>query len=596
MHKINESIVRKILILLDQKERVQMIILFFFILIGVAFETVGIGVFIPFINIISDTNAALNNKYIKIFVEFFRISSHEMLVLYASLGMIFILVLKNIMLYFIFNLQTKFTFRKQASLATQLFGAYLRKTYGFFSEKNSAEFQRNINGSVPEVVNGVIFPAMLIVSESLITMAIFILLLWTDWISSLSVLGILAVTTAVYYKWSIRRIAQYTKIRNEYSTNMIKWVNQGVGGIKEIRVLGRERYFYEKYFDSVKKYVDISCKYQIITFVPRLYFESVTIIALVLIVLLISLRGGDTISLIPILGLFAMAAFRILPALNRITTLHNSIRYYVAQLDNVVEELIDEDTRSIIKKEWEENSSGKAKGFSGKITIEKMSFRYPNVPTDVIQDVNLDIKKGETIGFIGISGAGKSTLIDLILGLLQPTSGCIKVDNVNIKDCMSEWQKMIGYIPQTIYLMDDSVSRNIALGVEDEKIDKERVWQVLELAQMKESIENLPGQLDAVIGELGARLSGGQRQRIGIARALYHNPEILILDEATSALDMETERRFSEAIESLSGTKTILIIAHRMATLEKCDKIYEVKQGKLLKIQNSEHSPNDSDI
>lgn len=573
--------VKKILLLLTKQEQIKLLVLFLFVLLGVGLEAVGVGVIIPFISILSDPMAAADNRYIKAFIAFFSITSHQMLVVYACIGIIAILLLKNATLFLIYYTQTKFFFNKQAKLSAQLFWTYLTQPYIFFSERNSAEFQRNINSSVPEVVNGVIFPAMMLISECMVTIAIFLLLLWTDWFSSLSVLAVLGITAGLYYTWASKKIAEYTRVRNANSATMIKWVNQGVGGIKELKILGRENYFYDKFIATAESQSDVSCRFQIITFLPKLFFESVTVIALIVIVLMISIRAGDPRSLIPVLGLFAMAAFRILPAANRIATLNNSIQFYLAQLNTVYSEMINLKSEKVNFKKEEDCRLA----FIEKIGINRLSFRYPALPCEVIKSATLEINKGETIGFVGTSGAGKSTLIDLILGLLKPTSGSIKIDGVDIYDHIIEWHKLIGYIPQTIYLIDDTILRNVALGVRDEEIDEARVWKVLEIAQLKSDIEMLPEKLDTVIGEEGNRLSGGQRQRIGIARALYHDPEILILDEATANLDIVTEKKFSQAIQSLAGTKTLLIVAHRPTTLEKCDKVYEVKQGTLVQVK-----------
>lgn len=367
----------------------------------------------------------------------------------------------------------------------------------------------------------------------------------------------------------------------KYLAEMNKWMLQGFGGIKEIKVMGRENYFCNQYDMAYFYYAESQRKYSLLGILPRPVMEMVCVTALLLVVTIKLMRGVYMQYFVTTLSVFAVAAFRMLPSFNRLTTYLNTIMFNQGAVDNVYKDL-----KLIEKLSQNESENGidtVELPFEKQISINNLTFRYPGIDKPVLKKVNLQIPKNASVAFIGTSGAGKTTLVDIILGILEPQEGTISVDNLNAKSSIKSWQKKFGYIPQTIYIMDDTLKNNITFGLSPDKVDDEQLWNAIEEAQLKEFVLELPDGVNTVIGEAGMRLSGGQRQRIGIARVLYNQPEILVLDEATSALDNETEAAIMQAIDNFSGKKTMIIIAHRLTTVKNCDIIYRVDHQKVVK-------------
>lgn len=368
---------------------------------------------------------------------------------------------------------------------------------------------------------------------------------------------------------------------------MIKWVNQGLGASKEVKVSGKEGFFINAYTKQSTIKANNSRYMKMLEQAPRLFIETLLVATVLVTMLIIVLQGSGTAHLISSMALFAMAAFRLMPSITRIMALVTTIRYNQPALKVVYEDLFenrDESTNPITNKSIVINQGKRT--FNDSIKLTNVSFRYPNQEGYAIKDVSLTIPIGQSVAFIGESGAGKTSLVDIILGLLKPEKGELLVDGKRIHDQINIWQQKIGYIPQSIFLSDDTIRSNVAFGTEHNLIDDEEVWRSLDQAHLKEFVKALPDQLDTTVGERGVRLSGGQRQRIGIARALYHNPEILFMDEATSALDNETEKEIMKAIDGLKGEKTLIIIAHRLSTIENCNIIFKINKGRLTAIEN----------
>ena len=355
---------------------------------------------------------------------------------------------------------------------------------------------------------------------------------------------------------------------------------QSFGGIKETKIVQKEGYFLKKFDAEYESFAANHCSYQTLSYLPKPAMETVVISALLLVVMVKLLRGVESSYFVGTMSVFAVAAYRLLPSFNRISGYLSRIMFAKVSVDAVYRDLI---VVEELEKNECESSVEKEIPFNEKVSVEGVSFRYPTSEHNVLDDVSLDIPKNKSVAFVGPSGAGKTTMADIILGILMPGKGCIKVDGVEISGDMYSWKKKLGYIPQAIFLMDDTIRNNIAYGIDENEIDDKRIEKVLEEAQLKEFIDTLPDGINTIIGEAGVRLSGGQRQRIGIARALYGDPEILVLDEATSALDTETETAVMEAIDNLNGRKTLLIIAHRLSTIENCDIVYEIKDNKVIK-------------
>ena len=374
------------------------------------------------------------------------------------------------------------------------------------------------------------------------------------------------------------------RIRHQADGMFIQTTQEALGGIKDVKVLGKEQHFLDKFAMNNQTLSDVSSRAYILSQIPRLYLETIGIIVFLSLIILLILKGGDLGQVIPILGVFTLAAFRLLPSANRIITYMNSLSY----AEKVIEMLNDHLTRADLTNSFEHsvdtNIDKEPSAFNQSIEIKNLCYQYPKTTTLALSNINLIIKKGESIGIVGKSGAGKSTLSDAILGLIKPSTGSIYLDGVDIYNDIKSWQALIGYVQQDIFLLDDSIRRNIAFGVPDDKIDLKGLNEAISESQLDEFISTLPEGIDTQLGERGVRLSGGQKQRIGIARALYRNTPILVFDEATSALDNETESEIVSAIKSFKGIRTTIVIAHRLSTIEHCDRVIELKKGCMVNI------------
>lgn len=365
----------------------------------------------------------------------------------------------------------------------------------------------------------------------------------------------------------------------KYNAEMNKWLLQGIGGIKEIKIMNREQFFCEQYDEAYSRYAECQRKFSLLGILPRPVMEMFSVSGLLLVVAFKLSQGVQTTYFVTTLSVFAVAAFRMLPSFNRITNNLNGIMFGKVSVDKVYEDL--KQVEILLKKMRERDSERVDISFQNKITVRNVTFSYPKAEKPVLENVGLEIPKNSSVAFIGTSGSGKTTLADLILGVLEPDEGQICVDGKDVWKHMKGWQKKLGYIPQMIYIMDDTLKRNITISLSENEINEKKLWRAIEEAQLKDFVQSLENGVNTVIGENGMRLSGGQRQRIGIARALYRDPEILVLDEATSALDNETEAAIMDAIKNLSGSKTLIIIAHRLTTVKDCDIIYKVDNKKV---------------
>ena len=399
---------------------------------------------------------------------------------------------------------------------------------------------------------------------------------------TIAVTLILVTYIALFFSLLRRKIENYGQQTRRLTAQNNKWLRQTFGGIKESIILERRDFFIRRFDQTNEGLMRNRLDYQTISLLPKAILEVLCIGGIMMIVAVKLATGTDIVEFIPTLSLFAVAAFRLLPSFNKIVAELSSLQYNKAGVDAIYEDLHQIERLSIIEEEQQEDEIGNL-AFEKEIRMENITFHYPSIESNVLENVDMTISKNSSVAFVGPSGAGKTTLADIILGVLDPQRGKVLVDGVDIQKAMRSWHKKIGYIPQFIYLMDDTIRNNIAFGLRPNMIKEDQVWRALEEAQLKEFVESLPEGLDTKIGERGVRLSGGQRQRIGIARALYHNPEFLVLDEATSALDNETEKAVMDAVNFLAGSKTLLIIAHRLTTIEKCDIVYEIKDKRVVK-------------
>lgn len=569
---------KKLDYIFSRKDKVKMLLILCTVVIGSFLELMGVAIFSPFVDVIMKPEKIQETWYLKLLYDNFHFADVNHFLAALAGMIIFIYIFKNIFMALQKNWIYKYSYGIQMKISTRLLKTYIQEPYTFHLNKNIAVLQRSLQEDTDLFTKGVIHVMELIAEVAVcITMGVFL------FIVSKSITGIvlvlLAVSLLIFTSLSRKFSKSLGKQCQTYKANLYQWVNQSLGGIKELKILNREDYFINSYQENYKKFVHGLRINRLIAVLPRYFVEAVCMTGLLSAIIVKMFWGqkDDITTFIPQLTVFAVAAFRLLPAVGKINEHVADILYSLPSLDLIYHDLkaIEEEPAAKKKEEMEWN-------FEREISVHDVSYHYPDTAEYVIQKASFSIPKGKTVAFIGPSGAGKTTMVDIILGLLQPQYGKVRADDLNIHKHQYVWQCEIGYIPQVIYLSDDTIRNNIAFGIKKEEIDENAIVEALKKAQLYEFVDNLPEGLDTVVGDRGVRLSGGQRQRIGIARALYHNPEVLVLDEATSALDNETESAVMEAIDNLQGTKTILIIAHRLTTIRNVDMIFEVAGGKVL--------------
>lgn len=564
--------------ILDKHDKRMVILLIIMAIIGSVLELGGVTIFMPFVNIIMspdyiEKNVILSRTYQR--GGFTSVVGYE---LFLCVIIIFIYVIKNIYLIIQKDITYRFSFRIQKELATKLLDSYMKQPYTFHLRKNVAELQRALQEDVANF-SQFVMQTMELIAEVCVCALIGIYLLTVSKTITIVVVGLLVICVLGFAAGTKRMSKGLGKDCQIYKAKIYQWINQSMGGIKEVKILNRESYFLESYNSYYEKYAKALKTLKLIGMIPKYIVEAVCMTGLVIAIIIKILFGeADMIYFIPQLTVFATAAFRLMPSVGRINGYLTQMISAMPSIDLVYHDLREvEDYQEVIKSHDDMELK-----FSNQIQVRDVSYRYPDGIEDIFSHANLVIPKGKTVGFIGPSGAGKTTMVDIILGLLRPTEGIVCTDGVDIHKNLDSWHKQIGYIPQTIYLADDTIRANVAFGVHENEIDDEAVMRAIKQAQMDEFISSLPEDIRTFVGDRGVRLSGGQRQRIGIARALYHDPEILVLDEATSALDNETETAVMESIDSLKGTKTMIIIAHRLTTIRNADLIYEVADGHVI--------------
>lgn len=564
----------------------QLILLVIIIFLGAFVELLGVSAILPIVNIALDPSIVDENSYLLLIKDIFGFQSANQILVFMTILLIIIYILKNIYVAYMNNLQYRFTFENQRKLAVRLMDCYMHQKYLFHVSKNMAELQRNVTNDVSGFFT-VVLNSLQLLAEVSVCAILVIYLLLQDVMTTIMMAALVIVFVCFFARFFKKVLGKKGEESRELSAQVSKWILQSFSGIKEIKVINSEKFFIDNYDKHYKRFATIQRQQSILTFIPRPLMETVCIGGLLLtLIIKIQVSGDDIKSFIPTLSIFVVAASRMLPSFNRITGYLGNIMFNRPTISAVYKDLIE--VESLMKEKEQEELDNTVVEFKEAIKIERLSFRYPESEKWILKDAELSIPKNTSIAFIGASGAGKTTLADLILGLLEPQSGKVTVDGLDLKAHMQSWHKCIGYIPQTIYLMDDTIRANIAFGIPDNQIDEEMLKKALKEAQLDEFVNSLKDGVNTVIGDRGVKLSGGQRQRIGIARALYRNPEVLILDEATSALDNETEKEVMNAIDGLHGTRTLVVIAHRLSTIKKCDVIYEVGNGSIIERSKEE--------
>lgn len=570
-----KSMLKKINFIFTKKQKKRLALMFIVILIGAFMELVGVAAIIPFMEMILSPGTIEQQRYIGTIYRMLSVQSPKHFIIISAIVLILIYILKNGYIALMYNLQYRFTYNNQRRLSTRILKAYMQQPYLFHVSHNSAELMRNISTDTTMFFQAVLGTLQLM-TEICVCGVLGVFLMYTDKTITIGVVTLMILFLLVFLKKFKKQLSISADQSRYYTAGLTKWLQQSFGGIKEIKVLSREKYFKDNYDADYYGFVKSQREYMLFQIIPRPVMEAVCMSGILLVIAFKMYMGVDSKYFITTLSAFAVAAFRMLPSFNRIASNLSIIMFNKASVDAVYEDL--KQVENLMEIQQNAPSEERLK-YKESIIVKDVCFTYLGTDAEVLCDVNLRIPKNRAVALIGPSGAGKTTLADIILGVLHPTGGSVMVDGIDIFEHLRGWQQNLGYIPQNIYLMDDTIRNNIAFGVPENEIDDEQIKRVIKEAQLDGFIQTLPDRLQTVVGELGVRLSGGQRQRIGIARALYTDPEILVLDEATSALDNDTETAVMEAIEHLSGSKTMIIIAHRLTTIRNCEIVYEVKNG-----------------
>lgn len=571
------KIIKKMKILLDKKQKRVMAGLVCMMIISAFLQTAGVGLLVQVVNVVIDPDALQKSRMVAWLYELLGCRSYRGFSVTVMALLIFTFVAKNAFLFLQQKLTLAFVYTNQFRTSERMMCNYLRRGYEFFLNADTAVVQRSITSDVNNMY-ALILALLQLVSDGVMSLFVISYCFLTNGMMTL-LLGVVLVALMLLMKCVLKPIMYKAgKDNQDYYSGLFKWISQTVQGIKEVKVNGKEQYFVSEYRKCGKGYVNAVQKYSLYNSTPKLLMETACVGTMVGYMIVLVATGVPTDDMLNALTTLAAAAFVLLPSVNRINNQITTIAYcepfFMGVSDNLQDEITGDKTDMSFATEEEKLPVTK------NIQLRNITYAYPNTDKLIFDHADLTVPVGASVGIVGPSGAGKSTVVDILLGLLELREGAIYADGEDIMPHYRGWLKNIGYIPQMIFMLDDSIRHNVAFGVPDEKIDEERLWEVLREAQMDEFIRTLPEGLDTGIGERGIRLSGGQRQRIGIARALYHDPEVLVLDEATSALDNDTEKAIMDSINLLQGRKTLIIIAHRLQTIEKCDIVYRVENGK----------------
>ena len=579
------KIFKKLLILLDAKQKRIMVLLVFMMLIGAVLEMLGVSMILPVMNVVLEENAVDKHTYLQIICQVFHLENTRSLMIFVMTALIVIFAVKNIFLFFQQKVMLRFVYTNQFATSRRMMINFMQRPYEYYLNADTAVIQRNITSDVNNMY-GLILALLQLISESIVFVCLVGVSLVSDVWMSITV-TVLLVIVLVIIKCILKPIMRKAGEENQdYYSGLYKWIEQSVMGIKEIKIARREPYFINEYAKCGTGYVSAVQRYNLYNATPRLLIETVAIAGMILYMMMRLLQGAEVVDIMPQITLLAIAAMRLIPCANRINNHLTSISYFepffMGVSDNLQEEIRDESI-DYNEETYRKKQNVEKLEIKDKIELKQITYKYPNTDVLIFDSADMEIPIGKSVGIVGTSGSGKTTVVDIMLGLLRLQSGEILADGVEVREHYARWLKNIGYIPQTIFMIDSTIRKNVAFGYADEDIDDDKVWEALKEAQLDEFVRSLPEGLDTGIGERGIRISGGQRQRIGIARALFEDPEVLVLDEATSALDNETEAAIMDSINRLHGRKTLVIIAHRLQTIEKCDMVYRIENGKAVR-------------
>lgn len=560
--------------LLSPADRRAAVVLSGLMLVGMVLETLGVGAIVPALGFLTvREEAASVPAWLGRFAVADRFTPRE-LVAAAMFALVAIYVVKAAFLAFLAWRQARFAFAVQANVSRRLFIGYLRQPWTFHLERNSAQLLRNVTTEVSNLSN-VVQAFIAISTEGSVLVGLTVLLLVVEPAGAGAVVSILGLAAWAFHRATRARLLTWGEARQRHDGLRIQHLQQGLGGVKDAKLLGREADFLAQYQEHNEGTARMGRRQFTLQQLPRLWLELLAVLGLASLVLIMLGQGRPFEALLPTLALFAAAAFRLMPSVIRIMNSVQLIRFNLPVIDTLHDELA-------LLERPEPPVPSQSLPFRGSIVLENVGFRYATAATPAIEGVSLTIRRGASVGFMGGSGAGKSTLVDVILGLLKPSGGRVLVDGVDIQANLRGWQDQIGYVPQSIFLTDDTLRRNVAFGLAEDQIDDEAVRRALKAARLDDFVAGLPAGVETSVGERGIQLSGGQRQRVGIARALYHDPAVVVMDEATSALDTATEQGIMDAVKALRREKTFLIVAHRRSTVEQCDTVFTLERGRLV--------------
>lgn len=574
---------------LSAKQKRASLLVLLSIMVGAVLDLLGVSIIIPFIQAMLDPVALCEIPAINLLLTWLHIPQDYVIILVA-IGIVLIYFIKNGYLVFSGAVQVWFRTRVQKELSVTMMNSYMGRPYAYFVNTHSSEILRGIDADIKNVY--LLLAHLTGFATSLFTILVISLLL--VYLNPWMTLCILAMAAACFV---VVTISFKAKLKNAGESNrhalagLNRYAYQAINGIKEISVMQRRAYFVKSYEAAHEEYRKANNRVDVLSVLPDRIIESCCVAVLIgVVTFMVAIAPAQAAELVPSLGAFALSAFRILPLIGALMTHLNYMSFFRPSLEATYNNL-----REAREYETERTAYAHANAddgaelhFAKSLTVEHVTWQYPNAAEPVLRDLSLTVNKGEMIGLIGASGAGKTTLADVILGLFQPQEGKVRVDGADVYAALPQWSKMIGYVPQSVFLVDDSIRNNVAFGLAAEQVDDARVWRALEQAQLRSFVEGLPRGLDTPVGERGVKFSGGQRQRVAIARALYYDPDILVLDEATAALDNETETAVMESIDSLQRDKTLIIVAHRLSTIRNCDRILEVKDGKAVERDKAE--------
>ncbi len=562
--------------LLTGRERRRMVLIMGLTFIGVLLEMFGIGLVIPTILLMTQENLGAAHPELQPVLDFLGNPDQQTLIVAGMLTLVGVYVVKSIYLLFLTWFRTRFFFSVRVRVSRDLFTKYVRQPYVFHLQRNSSKLIRNILTEVHQATVGTMMPGVGLFTDGAVLLGLSILLLIVEPMGTLAVAVVLGSAAWAFQRFTKNHLTRWSEQRIHHEGLRLQYIQQGLDGVKDIKLLGREGDLVDRYMTHTRNGAKMGQNQQVLNQMPRLWLELLAVSGMALLVVTMVARSSGAIStVVPTLALFAAAAFRMLPSVNKVLGAVQTLRFMTPVIINVSNDLA-------LPAQPPVRKNGTAQGIQNSIELDGITFSYPETTEPALRDVTLKIDRGTSVGFVGTSGSGKSTLIDVVLGMLLPSSGKVLVDGVDIYEDIRNWQEQIGYVPQTIYLTDDTLRRNVAFGLTEDEIDDAAVERAIRSAQLDEFIDGLPEGLETMVGERGVKLSGGQRQRIGIARALYHDPEVLVLDEATSSLDTQTEKAVMDAVNAMHGTKTILIVAHRLSTIEGCDRVFRLEKGDLV--------------